>query len=164
MTDVVEIVRATDDDSAFLRAMSYEAMFWDPEAPRPGLVAGLSEDRLSRYVEGWGRAGDDALVARDEVVRIGAAWLRLFSADRPGYGFVDEATPELGIAVVGERRGRGVGRKLLDALLQLARDEGHAAVSLSVSERNLPAVKLYETGGFERVTLADGSWTMVRRL
>ncbi len=164
MTDVVEIVRATEDDSAFLRAMSYEAMFWDPEASRPGLVAGLSEDHLSRYVEGWGRAGDDALVARDEVVRIGAAWLRLFSADRPGYGFVDEATPELGIAVVGERRGRGVGRMLLDALLQLARDDGHAAVSLSVSERNLPALKLYETGGFERVTLADGSWTMLRRL
>ena len=71
MTDVVEIIRATDDDSAFLRAMSYEAMYWDPDAPRPGLVAGLSEDHLSRYVEGWGRAGDDALVARDEVVRIG---------------------------------------------------------------------------------------------
>ena len=80
--------------------MSYEAMYWDPEAPRPGMVAGLSEDRLSRYVEGWGRAGDDAVVARDEVVRIGAAWLRLFSADRPGCGFVDETTPELGIAVV----------------------------------------------------------------
>jgi len=164
VTDVVEIIRATDEDGAFLRAMSYEAMFWDPEAPRPGLVAGLSEDHLSRYVEGWGRPGDDAVVARDEVVRIGAAWLRLFPADRPGYGFVDEATPELGIAVVGERRGRGVGRRLLDSLLQVATDAGYAAVSLSVSERNLPALTLYETGGFERVTLANGSWTMLRRL
>jgi ribosomal protein S18 acetylase RimI-like enzyme len=53
---------------------------------------------------------------------------------------------------------------LLDSLLQLAADAGHAAVSLSVSERNLPALKLYETGGFERVTLAADSWTMVRRL
>jgi ribosomal protein S18 acetylase RimI-like enzyme len=164
VTDAVEIIRATADDGAFLRAMSYEAMYWDHEVPRPGLVAGLSDDHLSRYVEGWGRPGDDALVARDEVVRIGAAWLRLFSAERPGYGFVDEATPELGIAVVGERRGRGVGRMLLDSLLQLASDAGHAAVSLSVSERNLPALKLYETGGFERMTLAADSWTMVRRL
>jgi ribosomal protein S18 acetylase RimI-like enzyme len=164
VTDAVEIHRATDDDGAFLRAMSYEAMYWDPEAPRPGMVAGLSEDHLSRYVEGWGRAGDDAVVARDEVVRVGAAWLRLFSADRPGYGFVDETTPELGIAVVGERRRRGVGRMLLDSLLALAGDSGHTAVSLSVSERNLPALELYESIGFERVALVDGSLTMLRQL
>ncbi|MFL5766615.1 MAG: GNAT family N-acetyltransferase [Actinomycetota bacterium] len=164
MTDAVEIVRATADDAAFLRAMSYEAMYWEPDVPRPGLVAGLSEDHLSRYVEGWGRAGDDAVIARDEEIRLGAAWLRLFSADRQGYGFIDESTPELGIAVVGERRRRGLGRKLLDSLLRLAGEAGHATVSLSVSERNVPALTLYETAGFERVTLAGDSWTMLRRL
>ena len=34
----------------------------------------------------------------------GAAWFRLFRRDAPGYGFVNEETPELSISVVPSRR------------------------------------------------------------
>ena len=50
--------------------------------------------------EGLGPAGDPALVAQEGMNRVGAAWMRLFTADHPGLGFVDEETPELAIAVV----------------------------------------------------------------
>ena len=114
---------------------------------------------LERYVAGWGRTGDAALVAIDEFQPVGAAWYRLFEAEEPGYGFVDEATPELTIAIVPSRRGHGVGRELLDALLELARKEGYAQVSLSVEPDN-PALHLYEQHGFTRVGERGGALVM----
>jgi len=114
---------------------------------------------LERYVAGWGRPGDSAFVAIDEFQPVGAAWYRLFRADNPGYGFVDEETPELSIAVVPSKRGTGLGSELLDALLERARADGYAAISLSV-ERDNPAVALYERHGFERVREDADSYTM----
>jgi GNAT superfamily N-acetyltransferase len=52
------------------------------------------------------------LIAIDDGFPVGAAWYRLFRKDQPGYGFVDEETPELAIAVVPSRRGRGIGEAL----------------------------------------------------
>ena len=49
----------------------------------------------------------------------------------PGFGFVDEGTPELTIAVVPSHRGHGTGAELLEALLERARAEGYTRVSLS---------------------------------
>ena len=51
---------------------------------------------------------------------VGSAWLRLWSADEAGYSYVDPATPELCMAVCPEWRGRGVGTRLLEDLLQRA--------------------------------------------
>ena len=84
------------------------------------------------------------MIAIENGFPVGAAWYRLFTAERPGYGFVDEATPELAIAVVPSARGKGVGGALLDALLARAAEEGHAAISLSVDRTNARAIELYE--------------------
>ena len=72
-------------DLPFLRDMLRHAYYarWGTEADVP----------LERYVAGWGRPGDEALVAIDEFQPVGAAWFRLFEQDEPGYGFVDEETP-----------------------------------------------------------------------
>jgi GNAT superfamily N-acetyltransferase len=121
------------------------------------------EDPLSRYVNGWGRPGDTALVALDGPNPVGAAWYRLFTRDHPGFGYVDDETPELAIAVVPSRRGKGTGSMLLEALVDRARAEGHRALSLSV-EAASPAVELYERQGFEKVGESDHSWTMLLTL
>jgi ribosomal protein S18 acetylase RimI-like enzyme len=104
----------------------------------------------SRYVEQWGRPGDAAMIALDDGISVGAAWYRLFKAAAPGYGFVDESIPELTIAVVPSRRGRGFGEELLAGLLDRARQEGYEALSLSVEKEN-PALRLYERFGFRPV-------------
>ena len=70
-------------------------------------------------------------------------------ASAPGYGFVDEETPELAVAVVPNARGKGVGTALLTALLDRARADGYAALSLSVDRANEGAIALYEQHGFE---------------
>ena len=77
----------------------------------------------------------------------------------PGYGFVDEQTPELTIAVVPSCRGKGYGRDLLEALLDKARAESYAAVSLSVEPDN-PALHLYERHGFVGVGEHGGALIM----
>jgi ribosomal protein S18 acetylase RimI-like enzyme len=110
-------------------------------------------------VERWGRPGDTALIAIQDFQRVGAAWYRLFKSENPGYGFVDEQTPELSIAIVPSRRGGGLGSELLDALLEQARSDGYHAISLSV-EQGSPAIGLYERHGFSQVGEDDGGVTM----
>ena len=154
------IVRAaTSADLPFLRAMIYEAATWRPEV-RPPVETGLADPNVARYVSGWGRPGDAGVIGEDDRP-IGAAWFRLFPSDEPGYGFVAADVPELSIAVLAE--GRGVGGRLLDALVDVARDQGHRALSLSVEPGN-PARRLYERAGFARVTDNGGAWTMLLEL
>jgi ribosomal protein S18 acetylase RimI-like enzyme len=145
------IRHAGTQDLPFLRDMLRHAYYarWGNEADVP----------LERYVAGWGRPGDSALLAIDEFQPVGAAWYRLFEEEEPGYGFVDEGTPELTIAVVPSRRGRGLGEQLLTALLEQARREGYGRISLSVEPDN-PALHLYEQHGFTKVGERGGSWVM----
>jgi GNAT superfamily N-acetyltransferase len=150
------IRRGSAADTQFMRAMLAHAYHWH--------VAGLdTEIPLSRYVDGWGRAGDVAVIAAEGPNPVGAAWFRRFSAAAPGYGFVDEQTPELTIAVVPSRRRHGVGQELLDALLARAASEGVEALSLSV-EQGSPAVAFYERNGFEQAGEHGNALTMLRRL
>jgi N-acetylglutamate synthase-like GNAT family acetyltransferase len=87
----------------------------------------------------------------------GAAWYRLFSERAPGFGFVDERTPELTIAVVPARRGHGTGKEMLTALLERARTDGFEAVSLSAAHEQ---TDYYERFGFEPVRETPYAVTM----
>ena len=88
-------------------------------------VAEDSERPVYRYVQNWGRPGDAGVVALEGPHAYGAAWYRLFDEREPGFGFVDADTPELTIAVVPSRRGKGAGKELLEALLAQAREDGY---------------------------------------
>src|SRR3954451_10365473 len=100
---------------------------------------------VARYVNNWGRPGDAGLIAWENGP-VGAACYRLFSAAAPGFGFVDERTPELTIAVVPSRRGHGTGKEMLNALLERARADGFDAVSLSAAQEQ---TDYYRRFGFE---------------
>ena len=143
-------------DVRFLRDMLRHAYFWRMSAD--------ADLPLYRYVANWGRRGDFGLVAIDDAKNlVGAAWYRLFRTGEPGFGFVDEQTPELTIAVVPSRRGRGFGHELMTGLLERARRAGYERLSLCV-EKESPAVSLYEGYGFRRVGESDGALTMTAEL
>ena len=136
------------------------AVFVPPGSPPPDRSV-VAQPELARYVDGWGRRGDEGIIAvASSGYPIGAAWLRLWSKQDHGYGFIDALTPELSVAVRPERRGIGIGTALLQRLLQRAA-ESYDSVSLSVSVQN-PAVRLYERLGFRGVTLDGVSITMMR--
>src|SRR5262245_37970979 len=91
----IEIRDATAADEAFLWRM-LDFAGGDPEMAR-SVEELRCDDALSRYVEGWGREGDIGVVASNDRGSVGAAWLRVFDHERPGYGYVDDTTPELAI-------------------------------------------------------------------
>ena len=140
-------------DVRFMRDMLRHAYHWrmSEGAERP----------VYRYVQNWGRPGDDGVIALEGPHAYGAAWFRLFQATEPGFGFVDERTPELTIAVVPSRRGKGAGAELLQALLECARAGGYAAISLS-AERGQTG--FYQRFGFEQVAESPHAVTMLARL
>jgi GNAT superfamily N-acetyltransferase len=146
------IRRGNRQDVRFLRDMLRHAFYW-----RSG---GTVEDAsLWRYVSGWGRRGDAAVIGLESGFPIGAAWYRLFPREEPGFGFVDDQTPEMAIAVVPSRRGRGIGTELVDSLIELAKEQGYGGLSLSVADES-PAMHVFAKNGFEKVEQTDGSWTM----
>ncbi len=141
-------------DEPFLWEMLYQALHVPPGQP-PFPRAILLQPEISQYLRDWGGPGDFALITESVTQPVGAAWLRLL---RHGYGYVDEATPELTVAVLPEFRGQGIGAKLLAALCAHAQTR-YAAVSLSVTATN-PAVRLYRRLGFETLGPAGTSLLM----
>ena len=150
----VVVRRGGAQDVRFLRDMLHHAYYWKERQP------GTGPGPVQLYVKAWGRPGDTAMIALVDGFPVGAAWFRLFSAASPGYGFVDEQTPELAVAVVPNARGKGVGSALLDALLERARTDGHQALSLSVDRNNEGAIALYEQYGFRQVDETPDSFTL----
>ena len=147
-------------DVPLLRAMLYEACAWRGDPRFPPLEEALKLPDVARYVDGWGRAGDFGVIAEGDV---GAAWIRLFTDDDHGYGFVAAEVPKLSIGVSLDALGRGVGTALLAELLARAEAAGHRSISLSVETDN-PAVRLYERCGFVCVGYVGTSWTIQRIL
>lgn len=154
---------ATAEDAGFLLDMLVEACNWSGEHR----VARCDIDRhpqLMRYVWNWPKADDFGVVAtNDHCVPVGAAWGRRFDAHDPGYGFVAPDVPELSMAVVRAQRGRGIGRRLLRSIVDLARQREWRAVSLSVEDGNRAAT-LYRAAGFRSVNRIGSSDTMLLEL
>lgn len=163
MSENYQIRKLDAADQTFLWEMLYQSLYVVPGGgPYPREI--LKEPEVARYVEAWGREGDLGFAALDPSrgEAIGAAWLRLMKGAEKGYGYVDDDTPELGMAVLPEYRGRGAGSELLNRVLNAASSH-YRKVSLSVSAEN-PALRLYERAGFVRARNDGSSVVMVRSL
>lgn len=126
---------------------------WDP--PPAGLrpIEVLQNPGVRIYAEDWGRPTDIGVVAQVDGQDAGACWLRLLPAG-VGLAWVDERTPQLGIALEPAFQHQGHGRRLMQAALAAARDAGCAQVSLTVHPQN-PAQRMYEACGFRKVALRN---------
>lgn len=160
MKTICKIRHLTQLDEPFLWEMLYLAVFVPQgQAPLPRKI--IHEPIIRRYVENWGLPDDIGFLAIDGNIPVGAAWLRHFSEDYQGYGYIDNTTPEMCIAVLPEYRGKGIGSDLIKQLFELAKDR-YMQISLSVSEEN-PARSLYERMGFQTVKQEGDSLTMLNK-
>lgn len=150
------------EEAGFLESMLYEAIFTPPGTEKPPYSI-IQHPDLEKYYSDWGKDNlDIAVVTVESNELAGAAWGRKFSYHNKAYGFVNEETPELSMAVKETFRNRGIGTALLKSLLNEYRKRGVASVSLSVDKEN-PAIHLYERFGF-RVIEDKANPTMILSL
>lgn len=151
-------IRGVDEfDLEFLEQMFFVAADWNADNTR-GEDHWRADPMLQKYVGAW-RDGSDfgfLVEAKTTAEPIGAIWMRYFDAADPGYGFVDEHTPEITIGVREGFRGEGIGR----VLLQAAQEAAPARLSLSVEDGN-SAIQLYESVGFVPVGRVGNATTML---
>jgi GNAT superfamily N-acetyltransferase len=148
--------RATATDLPFLEEVFVITMDWNPTNAK-GAAHWRADPTFQRYIGGFPRPTDFGLIAERDGQEVGAVWSRYFTAEEPGYGFVSAETPEIGIGVVEGRRGEGIGRALLNALIAASNTD----LSLSVEDGN-PAEELYRKQGFVPVGRVGNATTMLR--
>ena len=155
-----------ESDMSFLWEMLYQSIYVPNGQVVPSREVILKEPNIEKYLKNWGNDHDHALVALDDEYNpVGAIWIRLLNCENAGYGFVDDDTPELGMAIMLEHRGQGIGKRLLLEMIEFARSIGYSALSLSVDPHNKPALQMYEKSGFKKIYEDDGgSWTMKKDL
>ncbi|MCJ8283027.1 MAG: GNAT family N-acetyltransferase [Rivularia sp. ALOHA_DT_140] len=149
-------------DESFLWEILYQAIYI-PTGTTPLPREIIYQPELAKYVQDW-KTNDIGLIAilESNQTPIGATWIRLFNINNPGYGYINDETPELSIAVLPEYRNQGIGTRLLLDLLEIIKNL-YPAVSLSVSADNR-ALKLYQRLDFEVISQFDNSVTMKKTL
>lgn len=146
----VEIRGVTDDDldalvDVYLAGARHHATI-DPAAWRVPERADVAV-RLQRRIDAIGP--DHAYVAAvvDGQV-VGSATLDVDDVPHPGAMARPIRSAELGIAMLEEWRGRGVGRRLIAWLEGWAVEQGVERVTLEVSTTNDGAIRLYHELGY----------------
>ncbi len=115
------------------------------------LDAVIRLERATFPSDAWSRESMAAELASPTGYYIG-----LFDADLVGYAGLSTIPGSFSsdiqtIAVVQAQRGKGLGRKLVEALISQARRLGSEQIMLEVRIDNEPAIKLYQSFGFERI-------------
>lgn len=119
-----------------------------------------NESSFRHYTRVIRERGDFGVVAEHAGEPIGVAWAQLLPASDPGYGFIDESTPEVSLWVGAYSRGRGVGRCLLQRLKAEAVGRRLHRLSLSVEQGNY-ARDLYSSEGFVPVVGREADGVML---
>lgn len=141
--------------------MLYQAIYVPEGTQLPREI--IKQPDLFKYIEDFGKADDYCLVAEQMGRLVGAIWIRLFPIENKGYGFVDNLTPEMSMAVLKEYRNNGVGRMLLKSLIERFTNDKYKKISLSVDKSNF-AYGFYKKYGFQDYKDTEKSITMVRQM
>mgnify|MGYP002656036385 FL=1 len=142
---------ATNEDRTYLSRLHYLAdVFGDESRDLPESEAADHH----KYVNQWDPHTQGGIIAiSSHAVPAGGLFLRYWKSNNPGSGWVGyPEVPELVIAVERRYAGLGLGTRLLEAGVELARTQGAPGISLFVDENNPRARARYEKFGFEYKT------------
>jgi len=131
------VIRLATPDDAHTIGRLLDAFNREFDEPTPG------SDQLARRLAELMRAGDCVVLLAGDPPG-GLAVLRF----RPSIWDPGLESYLAELYVVPERRGRGLGRSLMEAALEAARDRGAGYMELNTAETDVVARKLYESLGF----------------
>lgn len=132
-----------EEEYPLLADFLYEAIFQrDQNNLLPREI--IKRTDLLVYIQDFGREQDDyCLCAEVDEKIVGAVWTRII----PGFGSIDNETPEFAISLYKEYRGKGIGMELMRQMLGLLERKGYRKASLAVQKDNY-ALGMYEKVGF----------------
>ncbi len=119
----------------------------------------IEQPYLKKYIQDFGQIGDFCLVAEQCEELLGAIWIRYIK----GYGFVDNETPEISMAVLKGHRSKGIGKQLLATMIDRLKSSQVKQVSLSVDKKNY-AHGFYKKYGFVDYITSEKSIIMISKL
>lgn len=99
--------------------------FW-----KPSILKSELENELSKYI-----------VAKIDGKIVGFSGIIILPDDVEITNIVTKKT----------ERKKGIGKLLLDKLIEMAKQTGKECISLEVNEKNIPAITLYKMAGFSEV-------------
>ena len=150
------------EEYSMLKEFTYQAVFQrDRSSPVSRTV--LDDPNIMMYYEDFGKPDDNCLVVEADNRVVGAVWTRILSGAVRGFGNIDEHTPEFGISLFEEYRGKGLGTKLMKNMLELLKQKGYKKCSLAVQKDNY-AVRMYKNVGFSVIAEKDEEYLMVFEL
>jgi ribosomal protein S18 acetylase RimI-like enzyme len=137
--------RVTSGDAAALRELRLRALQVDPVAFASSYQqeAAWPEERWHVWAAASAEGDDQALYVAEE----GGGPVALAGAYRPEHS--PRSLRLVAMWVAPEHRGKGVGRRLTEAIVEWARGADADEVTLWVVESNAPARHVYESCGFE---------------
>ena len=142
-----------------LEEFLYQAIFQkDPENPIPREE--INKPELQVYIADFGKKADDyCLCAEENGQVVGAVWVRII----PGFGRVDDETPEFAISLLPQARGKGIGTELMRAMLRHLKVRGYRQTSLAVQKANY-ALRMYQKVGFTIIDENAEEYIMIHKL
>ncbi len=117
------------------RIMEIEEKSFNPPWSREAFLLELTKNLLAKYI---------VAEVDGQVVGYGGIWL-----------IIDEGHVT-NIAVDEEYRGKGIGSKILEGLIQICRDRNMTAMTLEVRKSNVVAQSLYRKYGFKEYGIRKG--------
>jgi ribosomal-protein-alanine N-acetyltransferase len=122
-------------ESDLERIIEIEEKSFNPPWSREAFLLELTKNLLAKYI---------VAEVDGQVVGYGGIWL-----------IIDEGHVT-NIAVDEEYRGKGIGSKILEGLIQICRDRNMTAMTLEVRKSNVVAQSLYRKYGFKEYGIRKG--------
>lgn len=140
----------------------------EDEEGQVGYVIGAVDTRdYTAWFNRWWRPGLAALVRSRPALPAGAAdrWLyRLIGQPATVPSWVDRYPAHLHIDLLPRAQGRGWGRRMIEAWMELAAARGARGLHLGVAPGNAGAIAFYSRMGLERLPSGSGAVMLGRRL
>ncbi len=113
-------------------------------------LCGVQKVEESCFTHPWSKESFESELRKAESFK----FVALENGEVIGFAILETVLDEgnlLDIAVDKNHRRKGVGRKLFDNMLMVAKEKELSFITLEVRASSLPAVALYEAMGFEKV-------------